>query len=38
LPKLYEVAGFELGSGIYLNATSPEDSSGFLREIKTNNS
>jgi UDPglucose--hexose-1-phosphate uridylyltransferase len=33
LPKLYQVAGFELGSGIYLNATSPEDNARFLREI-----
>jgi UDPglucose--hexose-1-phosphate uridylyltransferase len=38
LPKLFEVAGFELGTGIYLNATSPEDNARFLREIKTNNS
>jgi UDPglucose--hexose-1-phosphate uridylyltransferase len=36
LPKLSEVAGFELGSSIYLNATSPEENAGFLREIKEN--
>jgi UDPglucose--hexose-1-phosphate uridylyltransferase len=35
LPKLYEVAGFELGSGIYLNSTSPEENAKYLKEIKT---
>jgi UDPglucose--hexose-1-phosphate uridylyltransferase len=35
LPKLYKVAGFELGSGIYLNTTSPEENAKYLREIKT---
>jgi UDPglucose--hexose-1-phosphate uridylyltransferase len=32
LPKLAEVAGFELGSGIYLNSTSPEENARYLRE------
>ena len=35
LPKLYKVAGFELGSGIYLNSTSPEENAKYLKEIKT---
>jgi UDPglucose--hexose-1-phosphate uridylyltransferase len=34
LPKLYKVAGFELGSGIYLNGTSPEENAKYLKEIK----
>jgi UDPglucose--hexose-1-phosphate uridylyltransferase len=32
LPKLSEVAGFELGSGIYLNSTRPEENARYLRE------
>ncbi len=35
LPKLYEVAGFELGSSIYLNTTSPEENARYLKEINT---
>jgi UDPglucose--hexose-1-phosphate uridylyltransferase len=35
LPKLSEVAGFELGSGIYLNSTSPEENARYLKETKT---
>jgi len=35
LPKLYKVAGFELGSGIYLNSTSPEENAKYLRGVKT---
>lgn len=38
LPKLSEVAGFELGSSIYLNTTSPEENARFLRGIKASNS
>ncbi|UCF73298.1 MAG: galactose-1-phosphate uridylyltransferase [Deltaproteobacteria bacterium] len=34
LPKLYEVAGFELGSGIYLNSTCPEENAQYLKEIR----
>jgi len=34
LPKLYKVAGFELGSGIYLNSASPEENAKYLQEIK----
>ncbi len=35
LPKLYEVAGFELGSSIYLNTTSPEENAIYLKKIET---
>jgi UDPglucose--hexose-1-phosphate uridylyltransferase len=35
LPKLYKMAGFELGSGIYLNSTSPEENAQYLRKITT---
>jgi len=34
IPRLTKPAGFELGSGMYINATSPEDSAAFLRSIK----
>ncbi len=33
VPRLSMAAGFELGSGMYINATLPEDSAKFLREI-----
>lgn len=32
LPRLTRVAGFEWGSGFYINATAPEDAAAFLRE------
>ncbi len=32
LPKLTQVAGFEMGSGFYINPTAPEDAAHFLRE------
>jgi UDPglucose--hexose-1-phosphate uridylyltransferase len=35
LPKLYKIAGFELGSGIYLNSASPEENAKYLKEITT---
>ncbi len=34
MPKLASVAGFEWGSGFYINPTPPEDAAKFLREIK----
>jgi UDPglucose--hexose-1-phosphate uridylyltransferase len=34
MPKLTNVAGFEWGSGFYLNPTPPEESAKFLREMK----
>ena len=33
IPKLTKIAGFEWGSGIYINPTTPEDSAAFLKEI-----
>jgi UDPglucose--hexose-1-phosphate uridylyltransferase len=32
MPKLTQVAGFEWGSGFFINATPPEDAARFLRE------
>jgi UDPglucose--hexose-1-phosphate uridylyltransferase len=32
IPKLMHVAGFEWGSGFYINPTPPEESATFLRE------
>ncbi len=32
LPRLTRVAGFEWGSGFYINPTSPEDAASFLRD------
>ena len=34
MPKLTKVAGFEWGTGFYINPTSPEESAKFLREAK----
>jgi UDPglucose--hexose-1-phosphate uridylyltransferase len=34
IPKLTKVAGFEWGSGIYINPTAPEESAAFLKEMK----
>ena len=33
IPKLTEVAGFEWGTGFYVNPTSPEDAAQWLKEI-----
>lgn len=32
MPRLTIAAGFEMGTGIYINVTSPEDAAMFLRE------
>jgi UDPglucose--hexose-1-phosphate uridylyltransferase len=32
VPRLTTSAGFELGTGIYINVTRPEDAAAFLRE------
>lgn len=32
-PKLTRVAGFEIGSGFYINPTPPEDAARYLREV-----
>jgi UDPglucose--hexose-1-phosphate uridylyltransferase len=34
MPKLSKIAGFEWGSGFYINPTSPETASKYLREAK----
>ena len=33
IPKITRVAGFEWGSGFYINPTRPEDAASFMREI-----
>ncbi len=37
IPKLTKVAGFEWGSGIYINPTTPEESTKFLKGIDITN-
>jgi UDPglucose--hexose-1-phosphate uridylyltransferase len=34
VPKLTKIAGFEWGSGFYINPTPPEESAKFMREAK----
>jgi UDPglucose--hexose-1-phosphate uridylyltransferase len=34
IPKLTKVAGFEWGSGFYINPTPPEEAAAYLREIR----
>lgn len=34
VPRLSHIAGFELGSGIYINTVTPEDSAAFLRRVQ----
>jgi len=34
MPKLTLMAGFEWGSGFYINPTPPEDAAQYLREVK----
>ncbi len=34
MPKLTKVAGFEWGTGFYINPTRPEDAAKYLREAK----
>lgn len=34
MPKLTKVAGFEWGTGFYINPTSPEEAAKFLRQAK----
>jgi len=33
MPKLRRVAGFEIGSGFYINPTPPEDAAQYLRDV-----
>jgi len=34
MPKLTKPAGFEWGTGFYINPTPPEEAARFLREAK----
>src|SRR5580700_2783566 len=34
IPRLTKVAGFEWGSGFYINPVPPENAAGFLREVE----
>jgi len=34
VPRVVQTAGFELGSGMYINTSLPEESAEFLRKIK----
>jgi UDPglucose--hexose-1-phosphate uridylyltransferase len=34
IPRISQPAGFELGSGIFINASLPEESAEFLRQVK----
>ena len=34
MPKLTKVAGFEWGSGFYINPTPPEEAAAYLRDLK----
>ncbi|HEX2896953.1 MAG TPA: galactose-1-phosphate uridylyltransferase, partial [candidate division Zixibacteria bacterium] len=34
IPKLTKVAGFEWGTGFYINPTSPEAAAEFLKKVK----
>jgi UDPglucose--hexose-1-phosphate uridylyltransferase len=34
MPRVTKVAGFEWGSGFYINPTPPEDAARFLREVQ----
>ncbi len=34
IPKLTKIAGFEWGSGFYINPTSPENAAELLRDVK----
>jgi UDPglucose--hexose-1-phosphate uridylyltransferase len=34
IPRLTEAAGFEIGSGIFINPALPEDTARFMRDLK----
>jgi UDPglucose--hexose-1-phosphate uridylyltransferase len=34
IPKLTHIAGFEWGTGFYINPTAPEDAASYLRNLK----
>jgi UDPglucose--hexose-1-phosphate uridylyltransferase len=33
MPKITSTAGFEWGTGFYINTTSPEEAASYLRDI-----
>jgi UDPglucose--hexose-1-phosphate uridylyltransferase len=33
IPRLTEAAGFEIGSGMYINTAVPEETAGFMRDL-----
>jgi len=35
MPRVTRVAGFEWGSGFYINPTAPEEAARFLRTVET---
>jgi len=35
IPRLTEIAGFEIGSGIYINTAVPEETAWFIRDLNT---
>ena len=35
VPRVIQAAGFELGSGMYINTSLPEEIAEFLRKVKT---
>lgn len=35
VPRVTRTAGFELGSGMFINTALPEDSAEFLRSVET---
>jgi len=37
IPRLTRVAGFELGSGMFINSVLPEAAAAFLRSVKAEN-
>jgi UDPglucose--hexose-1-phosphate uridylyltransferase len=34
MPRLTQVAGFEWGTGFYINPTAPEDAANYLRQTE----
>jgi len=34
MPKVTNIAGFEWGTGFYINPTPPEEAAEYLREVK----
>jgi len=34
IPRLTRLAGFELGSGMFINVSLPEENARFLRDVR----